>query len=105
VNLNDWVEQERSVNIISLFCTFVYLKKFFSPEVIQPLRQTTSIKRLNSDTIEGALNGLKLATVAVLDGYVANVVDRPDLLGLEPDDDYYDYTVSSCHHTLPLQSK
>jgi len=92
VNLDDWVEQERSVSIISLFSTFVYLKRFFSRAVIEPLRQTDSRKKLDSDSIEGALNGLKLATVVALDSYATNVVDAPDLLGVKPDYDYYDYT-------------
>ena len=92
MNLDDWVEWEKSVSIISLFSTFVYLKKFFSREVIELLRQIDSREKLNSDSIEGALNGLKLATVVASDSYTTKVVDAPDLLGVKPDYDYYDYT-------------
>jgi len=92
MNFDDWVEGERSASIISLFSTFVYLKKFFSREVIEPLRQIDLHEESNSDSMEGVLNGLKLATVVALDGYAANVVDAPDLLGVKPDCDYYDYT-------------
>jgi len=92
VDLNDWVKQERSISIIALFSTFVYLKKFFSRELIEQLRQTGSRKKLNSDSMKGALNGLKLATVVAMDSYVHSVVDAPDLLGVKPDYDYYDYT-------------
>lgn len=92
MNFDDWVEQERSINIISLFSTFVYLKQFFSREITELLRQTDSRKKLNSDSIQGALNGFKLATVVALDNYITNVVDAPDLLGVKPDYDYYDYT-------------
>ncbi len=92
MNLDEWVEQARSVSIISLFSTFVYLKKFFSQDAIERLRQTGSRKKSNLDSTEGVLNGLKLATVVALDGYAQEVVDAPDLLGVKPDYDYYDYT-------------
>jgi len=92
VNLDDWIDWERSKNIVSLFSTFVYLKKFFSREAVGLFCQADSRKEPNSDSTKGALNGLKLATVVALDSYITNVVDAPDLLGVKPDEDYYDYT-------------
>ena len=92
MKFDNWVEQNKSLDIIALFSTAICLKVFFSSDLVELLSKLDFNTKSRREPIGGILQDFKFAAVVALDYYANKVVDAPDLLGIKPDPDYYDYT-------------